>query len=115
MMALSDFLDDQLAIMDKVSRPDGFGGFVWVWQEGVHFLGKAVHKSGNELYIAQQQGMKETYSITTQANIPLERGDYVKRLRDGATLKVTTAPEDGTPPTISDVKFLYVLAERVTL
>lgn len=115
MMALSDFMTDELAVMDKVSKPDGFGGFVWTWQEGARFTGAAVRKSGSNLYIAQQQGMKETYSITTQASVVLERGDIVKRLRDGATLRVTTAPEDGTPPNVSDIKCLYVLAERVTL
>lgn len=114
-MALADFLDDDLCIMDKVSRPDGFGGFVWQWLEGVHFLGKALRKSGDQITIAMQQGMNAVYTITTQATVVLERGDYVKRIRDGAILKVTTDPIDGTPPAVSSIKCLMVQAERTTL
>ncbi len=115
-MALVDFLNDDLAIMDKVSQPDGFGGFVWVWQEGVHFTGKALRKSSDTILIAQQQGMNEIYTITTLAAVLLERGDYVKRMRDGIILRVTSDPMDATMlPDDSEVKCLLVTAERTVL
>lgn len=115
-MALVDFLNDDLAIMDKVSQPDGFGGFVWVWQEGVHFAGKALRNSSDTILIAQQQGMNEIYTITTLAAVLLERGDYVKRMRDGIILRVTSDPMDATMlPADSEVKCLLVTAERTVL
>ncbi len=115
-MALVDFLNDDLAIMDKVSQSDGQGGFVWVWQEGVHFTGKALRKTSDTILIAQQQGMKEIYTITTLAAVPLDRGDYVKRMRDGIILRVTSDPMDATMlPADSEVKCLLVTAERTVL
>lgn len=114
-MALEDFLTEELCIMDKISHPDGFGGIVYTWQEGASFYGKAIRKQGDTLLVAQQQGARETYSITTKAQVQLERGSHVKRMTDGATMRIITDPEDGTPPGISDMRFVYVLAERVSL
>lgn len=112
---LEDFLDEELCIMDKISQPDGFGGIIYLWQEGAAFAGKSLRKRGDTLLVAQQQGARETYSITTKAQVQLERGTHVRRLKDGATMRIITDPQDGTPPGTSDMKFVYVLAERVSL
>ena len=85
-------------------------------QEGVHFAGKALRKSSDTILIAQQQGMSELYTITTLAAVPLDRGDYVKRMRDGIILRVTSDPMDATMlPADSEVKCLLVTAERTVL
>ena len=113
-MALEDFLDEQLCIMDKISQSDGQGGIVYHWNDGAPFWGKAVRQSGDSLLVAQLQGARETYRITTKA-VQIERGTTVKRLSDGATMRTITDPVDGTPPKVSGVKFFIVLAERVSI
>lgn len=115
-MPLTDFLNDELAIMNKVSRPDNAGGYIWTWEEGVHFPGKAIRKSSDAILIAEQEGMNEIFTITTLHTIHLERGDYVKRIRDGAIFKVASDPMDATfIPDNSGVKSTMVYAERTTL
>lgn len=114
-MALIDFLDETFFVMNKISTPDGYGGFVWEWQEGVVFLGKAKKKTSSDLIIAQQQGAKEVFKLFTAESMHFEKGDIVKREKDGAVLRITSDAIDGTPPMMSEIKCVMVYAERVTL
>lgn len=113
-MPLEDYFEP-LCVMDWISKPDGGGGFVWDWQDGAPFDGGIVLNSTTEMRIAQQQGTKGIYTLTTRLDVPLEKGDVVKRIRDDALFKVTSDPADKKTPATSDISGVQVTMERVTV
>ena len=112
-MPLEDFFEP-LRVMDWVTVPDGGGGFIWEWKDGVAFEGGIVLNSSTQMQIAQQTGTKSIYTLTTRKTLPLENGDMIKRLRDDALFKVTAHPADRRTPAFSDINGMAVALERVT-
>lgn len=113
-MPMQDFFEP-LRVMNWVSEPDGGGGFVWTWQDGVDFEGGIVLNSSTQMQIAQQTGTKGVYTLTTSVNMPLENGDVVKRISDGALFKVTAHPSDRKTPRTAGISGMAVTMERVTV
>ena len=112
-MALEDYLKEKLVVLDWVSVPDGFGGFVWEWKDGVEFAAGVVKKQDTQMLIAEQSGAKTVYTIVVKASVALENGDRVRRLRDGAVFKITSDSAEMKTPDTSGMKFAQVTAERV--
>lgn len=113
-MPLEDFLEP-MCVMNWISKPDGLGSFLWEWEDGVSFDGGIVLNSSTPMQIAQQEGSKGIYRLTTPISMQFEPGDIVKRLRDGAMFKVTSHSVDQKTPESSDVKGSRVTMERVTV
>lgn len=114
-MALEDFLTTEMVMLDKVSRPDGYGGITYEWQEGAAFKAGIARQNSSALQVAQLEGMAETFSVVVKENVPLEREGYIRRVKDGATMRITSSPEDGTPPNVSTIRCIRVFAERVSI
>ena len=113
-MAMEDFYE-AMCVVDKVSVPDGGGGFVWEWQDGAPFEGRIKLDSSTQMQIAQKNGVKAVYNLTARKGIPLETGDLVKRMRDDAVFKVTADPADRQTPAMSDLSAMSVSMERVAV
>ncbi len=113
-MAMEDFYE-AMCVVNKVSVPDGGGGFVWEWQDGAPFDGRIKLDASTQMQIAQQSGVKAVYNLTTRKSIPLETGALVKRMKDGAVFKVTADPADRQTPALSDLNAMSVSMERVTV
>lgn len=114
-MAIIDYLTDSFVFMEKHRISDGFGGFVWEWYDGETFQGKAIRKTSSDFLLAAQQGAKEVYKLVAPENVILEKNDTVKRVKDGAILRITSDSIDGSPPASSEIKCVMVYAERTTL
>lgn len=112
-MPMEDFFVP-MCVMDWRSKPDGLGSFVWEWEDGAPFDGGIVLNSSTEMRIAQQDGHKGIYTLTTAIRMPFELGDVVKRISDGALFKVTSDPADEKTPLIAGITGMQVTMERVT-
>jgi len=113
-MPMEDFYE-AMCVVDKVSVPDGGGGFVWEWQDGAPFEGRIKLDSSTQMQIAQKNGIRAVYNLTVHKGIPLETGDLIKRMRDDAVFKVTADPSDRQTPSMSTLDAKSVSMERVTV
>lgn len=114
-MALADYLDTEFAVLDKVSVPDPMGGILYEYQEGAPFLGKEVLDNTTDMRIAQQNGAKAMYTLVVDKKIVLERGQYIRRLDDGADFHITAPTRDMTTPSHAANQFSQATMERVVL
>ena len=71
------------AVMTKVRVPDGEGGFTTEWTEGAGFQAAITFDSSLQAKIAEKQGVKSLYTVTTAKNAKLDFHDVIKRLSDG--------------------------------
>lgn len=112
---LADYLDEEYAVMDKITNPDPMGGIMNGYQEGAHFFGKAVADSSTEMRIAQQSGAKTVYTLVVDKKIVLSRGQIVRRMEDGADFEIKTDTRDMTTPAHAVNQFSQATMERVVL
>lgn len=109
---LVDAFKSDCVMMDKLTVPDGIGGFTHRWVEGAKFSAAIVKDNTLEAREAEKQGVTEVYTITVSEDLPISYHDVFKRLSDGVTFRVTSNPIDSKPPKVSSFKFAQVSAER---
>lgn len=112
---LEDYLDEEFALLDKVSVPDPMGGIMYKYQEGAHFFGQTLKDNSTEMKIAQQSGAKDVYTLVVLKPLELERKQLFRRLSDNADFTVTSPTRDMASPEKSGLKFSQATVERVTL
>lgn len=112
---LSDYLNTEFALLDKVSRPDPMGGVIYSYQEGAHFLGGMVKNATTEMVIAEQNGAKSTFTLVVDRKLELERGQIIRRLEDGGNYRITSPTRDMMTPASSALKFSQATMEVVEL
>ena len=113
-MAIQDFYE-QIIIMEKTTISDGMGGFEIGYKDGAEFLGSITTDNSVEMRIAEQQGVKSIYTLTTNKGVPLDYNDIVKRKKDSKTFRITSNKGDIETPSISNLDFLQVTCEAFEL
>lgn len=99
--------------MEKTRTPDGEGGFITAWVEGVEFQASITFDTSIQARVADKQGVSSLYTVTTAKNAALEYHDVIKRLRDGKIFRVTSDGDDKqTPPRAMFGQYLQVAAEE---
>lgn len=98
--------------MDKVSVPDGEGGFTNEWREGAPFTATIVKNNSLNAKVAEKQGVTEIYTVTTSRGITLELMDVFKRIEDGAIFRVKSNAIDSETPKVASFQFEQVTAEK---
>ncbi len=112
---LIDVFKTDCVMMDKVSIPDGIGGFTYTWKEGAAFQAAIVKNNTLDAIIAEKEGVTELYTVTVSKNLPLEFHDVFKRLEDGAVFRATSNITDSKTPGVASFQFGQVNAERWVL
>ncbi len=100
------------AIMEKIREPDGFGGVVTVWSEGMMFRAAIVYNNSIQARMAQAQGVTGIYDVITNKSIILEYHDVIKRLSDGKILRITSDGHDNATPDTANLNMRQVSAEE---
>lgn len=111
MSLLSEAMED-CCFIDKMTRPDGYGGVKSVWKDGAVFTAAFSLDSSVEARIAEQQGVKGLYKIITDKSINLQYHDVVKRLRDNKVFRVTSDGDDKRTPASAALNMRSVSAEE---
>lgn len=103
MSLLTDAMQD-CVFMDKNTRaPDGYGGYKTSYVEGAPFKAAIYLSQSIQTKIAEQQGVKGLYQVTTTRDVRLDYHDIFKRLADAENgieelvLRVTSKDENTTP------------------
>lgn len=112
---LEDYLNVEYCLLDKISAPDSFGGIIYTYQEGAGFTGGPVLDNSADVRIAQQEGAKATYTLVIKKPLELERGQLIRRMKDGANFRITSDSRDMTTPDHSTLQCSQASMERVVL
>lgn len=104
---------EQCSIMQKLSTPDGEGGFTTEWVDGAEFRASITFDASMQARIADKQGVTSLYTVTTAKNAKLEYHDVIKRLSDGKIFRITSDGDDKqTPARAMFGQYLQVTAEE---
>lgn len=110
-MAIEDFYSN-LKFVEKKLIPDGLGGYEEKYVEGIEFKGDISFQTSLETKLAEQQGVKSIYTVTTSKNIPLKYNDVIKRKNEYYRI---TSEANSSPGGISELDISQYTAELFTL
>lgn len=110
-MLIKEMMTD-CTMMDRVSVPDGMGGFSYIWQDGAQFEATIIKDQTIQARVAENAGMSEVYTVVVSNGVQLDFKDVFKRLEDGAVFRVTSNIKDSVAPQRSTVQIGKVTAER---
>lgn len=107
---------EPFVIMDRKStRPDGYGGPVYTWEEGAQIEAAATFDSSMQARIGGVQGVTSLYTITTSRAVTLEYHDVIKRLSDEKVFRITSDGTDKKTPLAAHLDMRQVTAEEYKL
>lgn len=102
-------------LLEKTRVPDGAGGYITGWTDGVEFTVYKYMSSTNEVRIAEQKGFTSVYSGFVDKDFPLNRGDVFRDNETKITYRVTSDPNDNKAPEMSTLDYKEFSAERWAL
>lgn len=112
MSLLSEALEE-CVILDKTTTNDGYGGVITAWSNGAYFNAAIVFDTSIQARIADKEGVKSRYTVTTPKQISLQYNDYFKRTRDGKIFHVTSDGDDRFTPASASLDMRQVEAEEI--
>ena len=110
-MKLYESMMEDAILMDRATEADGMGGFIVRWTEGAPIKAVFGKNSSMQARIAEKEGVKEVYTLTTYSNVRLSFHDVVKRVKTGQTYRVTSNVEDNETPAVATFSMAQVAAE----
>ena len=111
MSLLTEQMED-CTIIDRITISDGYGGYTSKWQDGAPIQCAIVFDSSMQARIAETQGVKALYTITTQKNINLQYHQVLRREHDGKIFRVTSDGDDKHTPASATLNMRQVTAEE---
>lgn len=111
-MNLVEAAMEDVTILEKVRTPDGEGGFETKYVYGPTIKAAITFNNSINARVAQVQGVKDVFTITTHKNAPLDFHDIVKRLSDGKFFRVTSNGNDRVSPAVASFQYSRVSAEE---
>lgn len=99
-------------IINKVYIPDGRGGVIPSYEEGLTIQCVFGWDSSEQARIAEKANAVARYTITTRANVNLQFNDVIKRKRDGKIFRITSNGDDNVSPNVSTLNMRQVEAEE---
>lgn len=100
-MSLLDEAMEKFVMLDKRTKPDGYGGTTSEWTEGAEFLAVVRFDSSLQARIAEKQGVTGLYTVITPKAVILDFHDVFKRLSDSKVFRVTSKNDKVTPDSAS--------------
>lgn len=100
------------AMMDRVTVNDDMLGFKTTWVEGAQFDAYVRKESAPEITVAEQQGVREVFTLIVPKGTPLEYHDVIMRVRDGSVFRLTSNVKDHEAPSASSIPIGRANCER---
>ena len=111
---MNDFVED-CTLIEKTRVPDGEGGWTVGWADGMDFQAAITYDTTLQARVAESEGMKATYTVTTEKTMPLDFHDVFRRKRDGQIFRVTSQGDDKKTPSSASFQVSQVAAEEWAL
>lgn len=102
-------------LMDKITEPDGYGGYRATYVAGASFQAAITFDTSMEARVADKQGVTSLYTVTTSKALTLEYHDVFKRVLDGKVFRVTSDGDDKFTPASATLDMRQVTAESYDL
>lgn len=106
---------EKCTLLDRRSESDGMGGVIYTWSDGAQIDAAIVLDSSMQARIAEAQGVKALYTITTNRSVNLQFHDIFRRERDGKIFRVTSDGDDNKTPVAASLDMRQVTAEEWAL
>lgn len=103
---------ENCVMMDKLTSPDGYGGYYSRWVDGANFFAAIVFDSSMQARIGAVQGVTGLYTVTTGKQVNLQYHDVFRRLSDGKIFRVTSDGDDKKTPNSASINMRQVSAEE---
>ena len=114
MSLLSDAME-ACTMLDKQTRPDGYGGYTTAWVDGAPIKAAVVLDTSMEARTAEVSGVTALYTVTTKKNINLQYHDVFRRNKDGKIFRVKSDGDDNATPDRANLNMRQVTAEEYEL
>lgn len=114
-MSLLSEMMEECTMLDKITTPDGYGGYTVAWQDGATFNSAITFDTSIEARLAEANGVTSTYTVTTEKNVHLEYHDVFRRNSDKKIFRVTSDGDDKFTPNSASLNMRQVTAEEWTL
>ena len=111
---MNDFVVD-CTLIEKTRVPDGEGGWRTVWVDGAEFKAAITYDTTMQARVAESEGMKATYTVTTEKGMRLDFHDVFRRNGDGQVFRVTSDGNDKQTPDRATFQVSQVAAEEWSL
>lgn len=111
---MNDFVEE-CTLIEKTRIPDGEGGWTTGWTDGMDFSAAITYDTTLQARVAESEGMKSTYTVTTEKGMTLDFHDVFRRKRDGQVFRVTSDGTDVQTPARASFQVSQVTAEEWTL
>ena len=99
-------------MLHKTTQPEGYGGETTAWIDGATFDAAITFDSSMEARVAQSQGVKSLYTVTTKKSKVLEYHEVFRRESDGKLFRVTSDGDDKATPDSATLNMRQVTAEE---
>lgn len=114
-MSLLSEAMESCTMLDKKTVADGYGGYTTTYEEGAEFKAAIVLDTSMQARIAEQQGVKALYTITTEKAMNLQYHDVFKRNKDDKIFRVTSDGDDKRTPASASLNMRQVSGEEWAL
>ena len=114
-MSLLEQAMETFVMIDRTTRPDGYGGIETVWLPGAEFQAAIVLDSSMQARTAAVQGVTALYTVTTRKAINLQYHDVFQRLSDHKIFRITSDGDDKLTPATAALNMRQVSAEEWSL
>ena len=111
-MSLLDNAMETCVLMDKTTASDGRGGYIPTWTDGASFDAAITYDTSMQARIAEAQGVKNLYTVTTRKAMNLQYHDVFRRVEDGKVFRVTSDGDDNKTPMSAGLNMRQVTAEE---
>lgn len=106
---------EKATIIEKTFLPDGRGGAVPTYKDGLEIMVAFSFDTSDQMKIAEASEAVSRYTITTRQNINLQYHDIVRREKDKKIFRITSDGDDNYSPSVSPLGMRQVEAEEWTL
>lgn len=114
-MSLLDDAMENCIYLNKTKVPDGYGGYIDTYTDGVEFDAAIVFDTSIEARVGEKQGVTSLYTVTTSRKMTLDFHDVFRRLKDGKVFRVTSDGDDKFTPKSATLDMRQVTAEEFSL
>lgn len=103
---------ESCTMLHKTTQLDGYGSEITSWVDGAAFQAAITFDSSMQARVAQSQGVKSLYTVTTKKNKVLEYHEVFRRESDGKIFRVTSDGDDKATPDSATLNMRQVTAEE---
>ena len=103
---------ENCTMIDKTTKPDGYGGTIPKWVDGAEFEAAISFDMSTEARIGEKQGVTNLYTVVTGKNVNLQFHDVFRRSSDSKVFRVTSDGDDKKTPASASLNMRVVTAEE---